>query len=128
MLVSLTVETRSSGCEVYAYPTKGAGTFSGFFSKDTCAALHTGSRVGVEIWQGKLVKVPGTSPWVACTSNTPFFSPHGCSGAWSDDSALGHHWSAVPSLFIALVIDAGFALIMLLYVIGKVVGFVGRHV
>ncbi len=130
MLLTLTIERTSSGdCTIFAYPKKGGNrSFRGVFSKDTCSSLDTFYPRGGIIWQGRLVEVSGTIPWAPCVSNTPYSAPHACVGAWSDDSAIGVHWSALDSMLKAFLIDAVFALMAVIYVIAKVVGWVLRHV
>jgi hypothetical protein len=125
MLLTLTLDNKSkSSCFVDAHPIKGIGTLSGAFSKGTCHGLYDLSRVQGTIWKGQLVQLPGTAPWVVCVG----FSPRACTGAWSDNSAMGAHWSALSGLLIALPIDAGFALLAVFYVIGKGEGWVRYRV
>jgi len=93
VVVSLGVQRSSpnSGCVIWASPKKGgAQSFRGSFSKDTCDGVHSSSSVAVIVWQGRLVKAPGASPWAPCVGNTPFYAPHACEGAWSEAVSYTH--------------------------------------
>lgn len=129
LLLAVERSSPNSGCVIFAYPKKGGPhSYRGSFSKDTCNGVQTNYPLGGIIWQGSLVEVSGTSPWAPCVGNTPYFAPHACVGAWSDDSRIGQHWSALDSMLKAFLFDAAFAPIALLYVIAKAVGWVRRRI
>lgn len=101
----LSTDISNNHCWIRAHPTSiGYPYYSGAFNADVCSSLSNGSHALVTIWQGSLVHLTRLSR-----------------EDWATDSAVAQHTSALQMILIMLLVDAGYALIVTLYLASLIV-------